>query len=165
MVPVRKQEMVDRSYYKTDYVTETAQREEVYQSCVPSSKLSIRRNKLWCLARSPRRSTKRNKSLLPRTVTETQYQTQQYLTYSPVTTYQTATVDAGGYVAQNYFAPGASRYRLGFLPVVQPLTLPRECRFIIVRNLDGYPRKLPGLRILPPIINPIHSKLLFLRLR
>lgn len=100
MTPVVKREMVDRSYYKIDYVTETSQREEVYTTLQPVMETQYQIQQY----------------VVQKPVTETQYQTQQYTTYSPVTTYQTATIDQGQYVAQPMIAPGASRYRLGFLP-------------------------------------------------
>lgn len=49
-------------------------------------------------------------------VTETTFQTQNYVAYQPVTTFQPATVDAGGLVAQPFVIPGDVQYRLRWQP-------------------------------------------------
>jgi hypothetical protein len=54
--------------------------------------------------------------LVQRPVSETTYQTQNYTAYQPVTTQQLATVDNGGYVAQAYYQPGDTTYRLRWQP-------------------------------------------------
>ena len=98
--PVTKREWVDQSYNVTSYVTETAEREEAYTTYRPITETSyVTQN-----------------YVVQRPITETQLQTQQYTTYQPVTTYQTAVVDQGQYVAQQYYQPGDTRYGLRWVP-------------------------------------------------
>jgi YTV len=98
--PVTKREWQDRSYTETTYVTETAEREEAYLSYRPVTETQVQTQQ----------------QVVQRPVTETQYQTQQYTAYQPVTTYQTAVVDQGQYVAQQFYQPGDTRYGLRYLP-------------------------------------------------
>ena len=100
MKPVTKREWEDRSYQETTYVTETAEREEAYLTYQPVVETQYQTQQY----------------VVQRPVTETQYQTQQYTTYQPVTTMQTAVVDQGQYVAQQFYQPGDTRYGLRYLP-------------------------------------------------
>ncbi len=98
--PVTKREWEDRSYQETTYVTETAEREEAYTAYQPVTETQYQTQQY----------------VVQRPITETQYQTQQYTTYQPVTTMQTAVVDQGQYVAQQYYQPGDVRYGLRYQP-------------------------------------------------
>lgn len=98
--PVTKREWEDRSYQETTYVTETAEREEAYLAYQPVTETQYQTQQY----------------VIQRPVTETQYQTQQYTTYQPVTTMQTAIVDQGRYVAQQFYQPGDVRYGLRYQP-------------------------------------------------
>ncbi len=98
--PVTKREWEDRSYQETTYVTETAEREEAYTSYQPVTETQYQTQQY----------------VVQRPVTETQLQTQQYTTYQPVTTMQTAVVDQGQYVAQQFYQPGDVRYGLRYQP-------------------------------------------------
>ena len=100
MKPVTKREWEDRSYQETTYVTETAEREEAYTAYQPVTETQFQTQQY----------------VVQRPVTETQYQTQQYTTYQPVTTMQTAVVDQGQYVAQQFYQPGDVRYGLRYQP-------------------------------------------------
>jgi YTV len=100
MRPVTKREWEDRSYQETTYVTETAEREEAYLSYRPTVETQYQTQQY----------------LVQRPVTETQMQTRQYTAYQPVTTLQSAVVDQGQYVAQQYYQPGDVRYGLRYMP-------------------------------------------------
>jgi len=98
MKAVTKREWEDRSYQETTYVTETAEREEAYLTYQPVVETQYQTQQ----------------HVVQRPITETQYQTQQYTTYQPVTTMQTAVVDQGQYVAQQFYQPGDVRYGLRY---------------------------------------------------
>jgi YTV len=98
--PITKREWEDRSYQETTYVTETAEREEAYTTYQPVTETQYQTQQY----------------VVQRPVTETQLQTQQYTTYQPVTTMQTAVVDQGQYVAQQFYQPGDVRYGLRYQP-------------------------------------------------
>ncbi len=100
MRPVQKTEWIDQSYDQTTYVTETAEREETYTTYRPVTQTQYQTQSYT----------------VQRPVTETQYTTQLQTTYKPVTSYRTSVVDQGGYVAQQYYQPGDTRYGLRWLP-------------------------------------------------
>ncbi len=143
MTPVRKQEIVDQSYYKTEYVTETAQREEVYTTLRPVVETQYQTQQY----------------VVPRQVTETQYQTQQYMSYAPVTTYQQQTVDAGQYVAQNYYVPGTSRYRLGFLPGGTAVDTATGLPFYHRSQFGWLPTQQPGAIVTSSYYQPNYQQI------
>ncbi len=101
----------DRSYYKTDYVTETAQREEAYTTYRPVVETQYQTQRVIVQRPVTETQMQSQQYVVQRPVTETAYYTQNSVAYQPVTTVQNAVVDQGGYVAQAYYQPGDTRYQ------------------------------------------------------
>ena len=112
--PIVETSYRDETVTKTSYVTETSEREEQYTTYKPVVETQYYEQQYTVQRPITETQYYQQQYAVQRPVVETQMQTQTYTSMRPVTTMQTQTIDAGGYVAQQFVTPGQLQYGLGW---------------------------------------------------